>query len=74
MGISERHVWMGFGAIILIFLVVTTPGWQEVLGFNFDLSAFGALGEYMPALILLGFMGGLVAFVLIGGDKGGDSS
>jgi|GEM_PF-2951044 len=71
---SEKHIWMGFGAIILIFLVVTTPGWQEVLGLNSDISSFGTLGEYMPAIILLGFMGALVAFVLIGGDKGGDSS
>jgi hypothetical protein len=64
---------MGFGFIILIFLVVTTPGWQEVLGFNLDFSELG-LGRYVPALILLGFMGGLVGFVLIGGDKGGGSS
>jgi len=56
------------GLAILAFLVVTTPGWQEVLGFNFELN----LGKYAPALILLGFMGALVAFVLVGGNQGGE--
>ena len=54
---------MGVGLVILVFLVVTTPGWQEVLGVN-----VGTLntGRYMPALLLLGFMAALVAFVLLG--------
>lgn len=63
--VNERQIWVGIGFAILVFLVVTTPGWQEVLGFNFELS----LGKYAPALILLGFMGALIAFVLVGGDK-----
>lgn len=56
---------MGVGLAILVFLVVTTPGWQEVMGLNFDFD----MGKYAPALILLGFMGALIAFVLVGGEK-----
>ena len=56
------------GLAILVFLVVTTPGWKEVLGFDFGFD----MGQYAPALILLGFMGALIAFVLVGGDKNGD--
>lgn len=56
---------MAFGFGILTFLVITTPGWKEVLGFNFDIS----LGKYAPLLIILGFMGALVGFVLIGGGE-----
>ena len=50
---------------VLVFLVITTPGWKEVLGLNFEFS----LGEYAPMLILLGFMAALVGFVLLGGGE-----
>jgi hypothetical protein len=53
------------GLAILVFLVITTPGWREVLGFNLDFE----LGGIAPALILLGVMGALLAFVLIGGEN-----
>lgn len=66
--VSERQMWVGAGLGILALLVVTTPGWQEALGINATLE----LGGYMPALIMLGFMGALVAFVLIGGKSGGE--
>ncbi|MBR9689499.1 MAG: hypothetical protein GOV01_01205 [Candidatus Altiarchaeota archaeon] len=68
MAVNERQIWMGAGFVILIFLVITTPGWKEVLGVNLDL---GFLGRYAPALILLGFMAALVGFVLVGGDNEG---
>lgn len=65
MEVNEKAIWMGFATVILIFLVITTPGWKEVLGFNISLD----FGEYLPALILLGFMGALVGFVILS-DKG----
>ena len=63
--LNEKTMWMAFGFAILAFLVITTPGWKEVLGFNFDID----LGKYAPVLIMLGFMGALVGFVLIGGGE-----
>jgi hypothetical protein len=66
--LNERHVWAGVGLVILVFLVVTTPGWKEVLGFNFSFD----MGKYAPALILLGVMGALLGFVLMGGKQGDD--
>jgi hypothetical protein len=66
--VNERQVWVAGGLGLLVLLVVTTPGWQEVLGIGGELS----LGQYAPALLLLGFMAALVGFVLIGGggEKG----
>ena len=66
--VNERHVWMGAGLGILGLLVITTPGWQEVLGLNLSLDLSGIA----PGLIILGVMGALVAFVLLGGEKKGD--
>ena len=63
---NEKKIWMAVGLIILLLLVVTTPGWQDVLGLNFEFD----LGKYMPAILLLGFMAALIGFVLIGGEKG----
>ena len=63
--LNEKTIWIGFGMAVLVFLVITTPGWKEVLGLNFEFS----LGEYAPMLILLGFMAALVGFVLLGGGE-----
>ena len=74
MEIQERHIWLVFGLGLLGFLVITTPGWQEVLGF--DLGAIGISGieKYIPAAILLGFMGALVGFAILasGKEEGGE--
>lgn len=56
------------GAALIIFLVVTTPGWRDVLGIQGSFS----LGGYAPALILLLIMGGMVGFMLMGGGGGGE--
>jgi hypothetical protein len=62
---SEKKVWAGIGLALILFLIVTTPGWKDVLGIG-TLPNFGALA---PALLLLGFMGALLLFVLIGGKE-----
>lgn len=62
---SDNKLWMGLGAGVVIFLVVTTPGWKEVLGMP-EISL--SLSGYAPALILLLVMGGLLGFMLMGGS------
>ena len=61
---AEDKIWLGIGIAILLFLIVTTPGWKEVLGINIDLSG------YLPALFLLLIMGGILAIVMFGGQGG----
>ncbi len=63
--INSKNIWMGVGLVILLVLVVTTPGWENVLGLNASFD----MGKYAPALVLLGVLGGLVGFVVMGGDK-----
>ena len=65
---TDNKLWMGLGAGVIIFLVITTPGWKEVLGMP-ELSLSG----YAPALILLLVMGGLLGVMLMGGNDGGAS-
>ena len=67
MNLADNKIWMGLGAGVVIFLVVTTPGWKEVLGMP-ELSLSG----YAPALILLLAMGGLLGAMLMGGSDGGE--
>lgn len=67
MKLSDNKMWMGLGAGVVVFLVVTTPGWKEVLGMP-ELSLSG----YAPALILLLAMGGLLGVMLMGGSDGGE--
>ena len=62
---EEKNIWIGAGLAMLAFLVVTTPGWKEVLGVGST-----SFGKYVPALILLGFMAVLVAIVFMG--EGGE--
>ena len=59
---------MALGAVLVIFLVVTTPGWKEVLGVSGEIG----LGGFAPALILLLIMGGMLAFMMMGGSKDGE--
>ncbi len=66
MGESSSKIWMGIGLALVLFLVVTTPGWKDVLGVKGSFS----LGGYAPALILLLIMGGLLGFMLMGGSSG----
>ena len=63
--ISKNNIWMIVGVVILLVLVVTTPGWKTVLGLDVSFNS----GKYLPALILLGALGGLVLFVTMGKDK-----
>jgi len=64
---ENRNIWYLAGLALMLFLVVTTPGWKEVLGVNID------FGKYGPAIVLLAIMGGLLAIVLggEGGKEGG---
>ncbi len=61
---NEKLIWIGLGIAIVLFLVVTTPGWKEVLGIG-NLN----LGQYGPAFVILGIMGGLVAIAFMGGGS-----
>jgi len=62
---SSKNIWMGAALGILLILIITTPGWENVLGFSADFN----FGKYAPALVLLGVLGGLVGFVMFNGDK-----
>ena len=63
---DEKKLWLGAGIGVVLLLVITTPGWEKVLGFELN------IGGYMPAFILLGFMGALVLFAMGGGGGGGE--
>ncbi|HDR53662.1 MAG TPA: hypothetical protein ENN60_03270 [archaeon] len=62
---NQSKIWIGIGAAVVLFLVVTTPGWKEILGISGEFS----LGGYAPALLLLLMMAGLLAIVMMGGEK-----
>ena len=67
MNLDDNKMWMGLGAGVVIFLIITTPGWKEVLGMP-EISL--SLSGYAPALILLLAMGGLLGAMLMGGSGG----
>ena len=70
MELKSEHIWLGIGIGIVLFLVVTTPGWKEALGVNLNSN----FGKYAPLLVLLGSMGGLLGVVLLGKEEGGGES
>lgn len=65
---KKNSLWIAVGVLIVLFLLVTTPGWKEVLGISGSLS----LGGYLPAILILVVMGGMMAFMLMGGEKKDD--
>ncbi|MBR9680116.1 MAG: hypothetical protein GOU99_03650 [Candidatus Altiarchaeota archaeon] len=60
---DQKMMWTGAGIGVVLLLVITTPGWEKVMGFELN------LGGYLPALILLGFMGAMIFWAVGGGGS-----
>ncbi len=56
--VDEKKLWFYAALAVIIFLIVTTPGWQEVLGVNIQVK------EFLPVIILFTFMFALLFVVL----------
>ena len=68
--LNERYLWLGAGLAIMVFLVVTTPGWQTVLGIE-NLSLSINIKEYVPVIALFTFIFGIIGVILLTEKEGG---
>ncbi len=68
-GETKLNFWALLGGALLLLLIVTTPGWKEVLGLsNLKLSIADKAGV-LGALLLLAFLGALLFFAIKSGEK-----